>query len=367
MSEPSSLPAPLFPVSRRHLETLSTELGIWQHASVAVPDPAHGFCTDDVCRALTVDVLQSRELGWAAVSASVGRHLAFLGEAVGSPGRRFRNFRSADGAWLEAEGSEDCHGRAMVSLAFTAKDAPDPVVRDTARRLFVRALPAARSLQHLRATASAVLACDSAIEAGVGSESESTFELLAGRLAEAFGRPSAPDWPWPEPSLTYENALLPRAVIVAGQRLGDAAMTRGGCRVLDWLIEGQTSPKGVFSPVGNAGWWPRGGTKSQFDQQPIEAMALILASEAALAATGDRRYRRAVEMAYGWFLGANDVGEAVALPLEGSCQDGLMSTGVNRNQGAESTLAWLISLEYVRALRAAAAGSSVRSAAGSRS
>ena len=355
--------APLYPVSRLHLDALTTELGIWQHASLAIPDPAHGFCTDDVCRALTVDILQSRELGWAAVSASVGRHMAFLEEAVGAKGRRFRNFRAADGAWLEAEGSEDCHGRAMVSLAFTIKQAPDPVVREVARRLFLRALPAARALRFLRATSSALLACDSAIDAGVGDDSESTFELLAGRLTEAFGRASKPDWPWPEPSLTYENALLPRAIIVAGRRLRDTAMTYRGCQVLDWLIEGQTSENGVFSPVGNRGWWPMGGTKSQFDQQPIEAMALILASEVALAATGDARYRHAAEMAYGWFLGANDLGVAVAIPLEGSCQDGLMATGLNRNQGAESTLAWLSSLEHIRALRAADA---TDKAAGSR-
>jgi hypothetical protein len=351
------LPAPLYPVNRRHLERLSSERGVWQHASLACPDPAFGFCTDDVSRALTVDVLHSRTLGWAAVSPSVRRHLAFLEQAAGAPGRRFRNFRAADGAWLEDEGSEDCHGRAMASLAVVLKDAPDASTREAARRLFVQALPAARSLGALRATASAVLACDCAIDAGLAADTEGAFELLAGRLAEAFRRTSVdPDWPWPEPILTYENALLPRALTVAGRRLGAASITRGGCLVLDWLIGAQTSSEGTFSPVGNRGWWPKGGARSQFDQQPIEAMAMLLAAETALSASGDDRYRSAAEMAYGWFLGANDGGVAVAMPLAGACHDGLTPAGINENQGAESTLAWLTSLEHMRALRAADSG-----------
>jgi hypothetical protein len=321
------------------------------------PDPAFGYCTDDVSRALSVDLLHSRELGWAAVSASVRRHLTFLEQAAGGPGRRFRNFRAADGAWLEAEGSQDCHGRAMASLAFTMNRVPDPSAREIARGLFVRALPAARSLRALRASASALLACDGAIDAGVGAEAEAAFGQFAERLALAFrDAPFAPDWRWPEPTLTYENGLLPRALIVAGRRLGDATLTLGGCLVLDWLIEAQTSPSGVFSPVGNKGWWSKGSAKSQFDQQPIEAMALLLAAETALAATGDDRYRRAAEMAYAWFLGANDGGVEVAIPLTGACCDGLTRKGLNRNQGAESTLAWLTALEHIRALRVPDAG-----------
>jgi hypothetical protein len=351
------LPAPIYPVNRRHLDLLSSDLGIWQHASLANPDPAFGFCTDDVCRALGVDVLQSRELGWAAVSSSVRRHLTFLEQAQSAPGRRFRNFRAADGEWLEAEGSQDSHGRAMASLALVMDRAPDPSIVEAARSLFEWALPAAQKLRALRAVASALLACDRAIDAGGGAEAQATFDLMVERLTGAFKEYAAPpDWPWPEPAVTYENALLPRALIVAGRRLGDASLIRGGCQVLDWLIESQTSPSGTFSPVGNKGWWPRGGTRSQFDQQPIEAMAMLLGAEVALEATGDERYMRAAEMAFRWFLGANDVGVAVAIPQAGACHDGLTPAGVNGNQGAESTLAWLTALEHMRRLRAARSG-----------
>jgi hypothetical protein len=357
VSEASIEPSPLYPVSRRHLESLSSELGVWQHASLARPDPAFGFCTDDVARALTVDLLQSRLLGWAAVADSVARHIRFLEDAVGEPGRRFRNFRAADGTWLEGEGSEDSHGRAMLGLADAMSEAADPSIRERAGRLFEVGLACARTLRYHRSTASALLACDRAIGAGGGASAEATFGLLTDRLAQAFGPAlESRDWPWPEAALTYENALLPRALIVAGQRTGVASMTSGGFRVLDWLIDAQTSPGGCFSPVGNMGWLPKGGEKSPFDQQPIEAMALLLASEAAIAADGGERFRQAAEMAYGWFLGANDLGVPVAKPLVGACHDGLTPGGLNVNQGAESTIAWLTSLEHMRAIRASGAG-----------
>ena len=128
-------------------------------------------------------------------------------------------------------------------------------------------------------------------------------------------------------------------------------MLRIGLQVLDWLIDIQTAPEGHFSPIGN-GWWPRGGEKSQFDQQPIEATSMLLAAEAAHRATGDPRYLAAMERAYAWFLGANDVRRRVAQPARGACGDGLEPRGVNRNEGAESTLMWLMASEHIRAIRA---------------
>jgi hypothetical protein len=124
--------------------------------------------------------------------------------------------------------------------------------------------------------------------------------------------------------------------------------------VLDWLIELQTTPRGTFSPIGNRGWLPRDGARARYDQQPIEATTLLLAASAALAATGRPRYRTAMEMAYAWFLGANDLGVPVAVPERGACFDGLTPGGVNENQGAESTLMWLVALEEIRMARRSA-------------
>jgi hypothetical protein len=353
-------------VSRDHLEVLRGPHGIWQHASLAVPDEAHGSCTDDVARALMVDLLHRRELGWVAVRDSARSSLAFLCDAQDPTTGTFRNFRSADGTWLDSGGSQDSQGRAVLALGTMIAESPETVSVALAARLLVTALPTVRRLTALRATASALLGCDAALDFGIRGEVATAFGTLAARLRRVFGRVDLDsDWPWPEPVLTYENALLPRALIVAGERLGDDELVQTGLRVLDWLIGVQTSRDGAFSPIGCHGWWARGGTRNVFDQQPIEATATILAAEAALDLTGNARYRRAAEAAYAWFLGDNVLGVQMALPATGGCRDGLMQDGVNGNQGAESTLMWLMALEHLRGIRAAAVRQVTRRGTGS--
>lgn len=339
---------PLPAVRREHLEALSDEIGIWQHAIGTRPDPAFGYCTDDVARALVVDVLHARELGWAAISESAARSLRFLEAAFEPVNGRFRNFRAADGAWLDSGGSEDSHARAMTGLAVYAAEAPDAELAQRAERLFARSLPAARSMFALRPVAAAILACDVALQGGADGHTAGIHRSLAARLARAFdGVEQAREWPWPEAVLTYENALLPRALVVAGRRLEDERMVSAGCAVLDWLVTEQTSRDGVFSPIGN-GWWPRGGERSVFDQQPIEATTLLLAAQAAHSVTGAERYRGAAHLAFGWFLGDNLLRVQLADPASGGCFDALTPRGVNSNQGAESTLMWLTALESMR-------------------
>jgi hypothetical protein len=200
--------------------------------------------------------------------------------------------------------------------------------------------------------ASALLGCDAALAGGVAGETQRTFALLVGRLRDPFsGLDLDGDWPWPEETLTYENALLPHALVVAARRLGDARLRSVGLHVLDWLIAVQTSRRAIFTPIGSDGWWPRGMTRSQFDQQPIEATAMILACAVAYETTQDAGYLRSAEAAYAWFLGDNDAGLAIADVLTGGCHDGLSEHHVNVNQGAESTLMWLIALETMRQLR----------------
>lgn len=344
-------PAPLQPVCRRHLEVMGDEIGIMQHAIGSRPDPLHGYCTDDVARALLVDLLHGRALGWPAVADSAWRAVRFLDEAFDGADGRFRNFRRVDGSWLDGSPSEDSQGRAMRALGEAIATAPDPRMAETAASLFDRALPAARGLTALRASASVLLGCDAALRAAPSEPTARAYRLLAGRLRSAFECRAGAAWPWPEPRLTYENALPVQALIVAGQHFGSQPMLDIGLDVLDWLLTVQTAPAGHLSPIGN-GWWPCGGERSHFDQQPIEPVALLLAAEAAYVATGREQYRTAMELAYGWFLGDNDVGLRVAVPERGACFDGLTPDGVNANQGAESTLVWLIALERVRTLRA---------------
>jgi hypothetical protein len=355
-------PAPLYPVSRRHLDELRGELGILQHAIGSKPDPAHGYCVDDAARALEVDLLHARELGWPAVADSAELSLRFLEEAFDASTGGFRNFRDFEGTWIGGPGSNDCVGRAMLALGETIATVRDEQMRDRAIALFGRALPGAAKLKSPRAIASLILGLAAVLRssptigprhptlAAMIPDATAQMGRLATELHARFLGLAGPGWPWLEPSLTYENALIPRALVVAGARLKADVMLRIGLQVLEWLVSVQTSAAGHLSPIGN-GWWPRGGQRSQFDQQPIEATALLLAAEAALAATGDPRYRAAMELAYGWFLGRNDVGRPVAVASRGAGFDGLTARGVNRNQGAESTLMWLMASEHIRAAR----------------
>jgi uncharacterized protein YyaL (SSP411 family) len=284
------------------------------------------------------------------VDASVRRTLRFLGEAFDPQSGRFLNLRDANGEWLSGDASEDCHARALLGLATLMLELPDTELAKEAKQLFTSALSATDSFRALRPISASVLACNAAIESGAFAEVEPPFVRLSGRLVEAFGQPAA-DWPWPEPVLTYENALMPRALMAAGRRLGDPSLVAKACSVLDWLIESQTSAFGYFSPVGNEAWWPRTGERSQFDQQPIEAATMVVAAADAFAATGKQRYRAAAESAYAWFLGENDLAVAPADTATGGCHDGLTRRGLNPNQGAESTLMWQTALERMRELR----------------
>lgn len=348
---------PPHPPVRVHLDRMSDATGIFQHAAGADPDPAHGHCVDDVARALQVDLLQALRLGWEAVADSAWRNLRFLQSAFDPEAGRFRNFRSIDGRWSPEPASDDCQGRALHALGDAVVAPFDMPFAAEALALFRIGLPAARQLTSPRAIASVVLGCAAVVHAG-GSTSVTTAyrrhaRTLAAIVEHGILEFGGADWPWPEPALTYENALVPRALIVAGAALHDDRMRRRGLDMLDWLIGVQVAPEGHLSPVGNT-WWQRHGTRGRFDQQPIEAFSLLAAVQAAFAVTGNPRFHEAGERAYAWFLGGNDLGIAVADPARGSCHDGLTATGLNDNRGAESTLMWLNSVERILALRAAA-------------
>jgi hypothetical protein len=156
--------------------------------------------------------------------------------------------------------------------------------------------------------------------------------------------------------VTYESALIPRALITGGRLVNDARLTETGLAVLGWLTGAAVGDAGHLSPVGNRGWWARAGRRARFDQQPIEAASFILAAEAALDATGDPRHLADAELAYAWFMGRNDGGVVVADPERGGCRDGLGADDCNQNQGAESTLAWLASVERIRVMRRRSSG-----------
>lgn len=350
-----TLPARVLPrIERHHLSRLGTGRGIWQHAIGETADPRHGTCTDDVARAVVVDLLHAEQAPGPAVTASIHRSLRFLDDAYDPAAGRFRNLRSADGVWLERIGSEDCHGRALQALGEFLARSDDYVARRLAWRLFNTALPAALAFAHLRPRSYAILGCAAALRSAESPALRQSLASLTTTLAASIP-PATADWPWPEATVTYDNGTLPQALISAGDLLNQDRWVELGARLLDWLLAAQTAADGHLIPIGNRGWWPRGGRPASFDQQPIEATSLLEAARAALIVTGDARWLDDMERAYAWFLGENHLGLALAVPQTGACHDGLGPYGVNANCGAESTLAWLLAVERIREVRQAPA------------
>ncbi len=343
--------SPLPGVVRTHLDELTGTFGIYQHARGSLPDPGLGYCTDDVARAAIVDVLHGQVLGRAAVAESLDRSVRFLAGAVVAKTGRLRNFRDDDGNWLEREGSADAHARGVQALGVISGDQTDDATMRTAAAILDDVLPVSLELEGLRPWAHVILGC---VGAGSGKRTPGAarivLEELAGRLFDAFAS-TDDDWPWPESAVTYENAILAQALIEGGNQLGYPGMVDRGLATLDWLLNQQVSEAGYLELIGNQGWWPRGLGPAHFDQQPIDAASVVESCAAAWRISGKAAWLTEMERAYAWFSGANAVGIAVSHPDRGSCGDGLNAIGVNANQGAESTLAWLTATECVRAHR----------------
>jgi hypothetical protein len=175
-----------------------------------------------------------------------------------------------------------------------------------------------------------------------------TRETLTSRLMGLFERNARPDWRWFEEELSYDNAKLAHALILSGQATGQQTVFERGLQALRWLTELQVSEKGYFRPIGTNGFYRRGGVRAHFDQQPIEAQATVSACLAAYRATSDYWWYEQAQRAFDWFIGWNDLGLEIYSPETGGCRDGLHVDRVNRNEGAESTLAFLLSLAETR-------------------
>jgi hypothetical protein len=284
-----------------------------------------------------------------AVRTLASRYLAFVSHAFNPDCERFRNFMSYSRQWTEECGSEDSHGRALWALGAVVGRSLDPGRQSLGRHLFHAALPALERFTSPRAWAFALLGMNEYLRAGQGDRDVwSVHETLAGRLLALFDRTSRPEWPWLEDRLTYSNAQLSQALIAAGSRMDCAKMTAAGLRSLGWLAEIQRSADGYFAPVGTDGFYVRGETKASFDQQPVEACAMVSACLEAQRATGDARWSEHAKSAFSWFLGQNQLKQSVYDPATGGCRDGLPADRVNQNQGAESTLSYLLAAVEMR-------------------
>jgi glycosyltransferase involved in cell wall biosynthesis len=345
-------PAELPDVNLDHVETMSDSTGILQHATFSIPRYDEGYCLDDNARALMLMALLE-EAGSddpGVVRTLASRYLAFVNYAFDRASGRFRNFMSYSRQWNEQQGSEDSHGRALWALGTVIGCSADPGRLSLAGELFHGALPAVSGFSSPRAWAYALLGIEQYLHAFEGDRNVQTAgREIAGRLLALFRLTDQPDWPWCETRVTYCNARLPQALIASGAWMGDPSMTATGVRSLEWLMTIQRSPDGYFAPVGTNGFFDRGMTAAAFDQQPVEACATVSACMHAFRSTGDHRWTEHARRAFTWFLGQNQLQQPLYDPLSGGCRDALHVDRLNENEGAESTLSFLLSLMDMRA------------------
>ena len=330
-----------------HLRRMTDGTGMLQHSKHTVPDRTHGYCVDDNARGLIVAVM-AQDLH--PLDSSLGElaavYLSFLDHGFNAETGRFRNFMSYDRRWLEETGSEDSHGRALWGLGKVIALGRDKGQVNLALDLFLRALDTVEHFTYPRAIAFTIIGMHAYLSRfGSDSRVNRMYKHLADRLMSRFRSSATEDWPWCEDMLSYDNARLPQALLLSGQRLANREMLETGLRSLEWLHHVQIDETDRhFVAIGNQGWFTRDGEKARFDQQPIEAAAMVDACIEAFSYTRDEQWIANAYRCLNWFQGENDLGIPLYDHATGGCRDGLEAYGANENQGAESSLCWLMAL-----------------------
>jgi hypothetical protein len=328
-------------ISLRHLDRLTDCTGLVQHAIYSVPRRESGYTIDDNARALRLCV---RLWSYEHDERMLDRLVAYLSllEFSKRPGGGFHNLMNYQRQWLDTDSSGDCQGQAMRALADVVSSRLPDDLRHLALELMQRALPTLAELRSLRAQAYVVIAFGRlrGIDHNVVPRVEAIARSAARHLVECFERSRRPSWVWFESRMTYANAVLPHALFVADRCWPDEGFGSVAAASFAFL-EAQTTSAGLFEPVGSNGWFSHGETKARYDQQPVEAVTMADAALAGYELSGEDVYLTSLRRAHAWFRGGNSEGLIVGVEPDGSCYDGLMAGGVNRNQGAESTLAFL--------------------------
>jgi glycosyltransferase involved in cell wall biosynthesis len=331
-----------------HLVRMTDSTGIFQHALFTVPDFHHGYCTDDNARAFILCCLLD-DLGgtppYASLNGLSSTYLAFLACALNRDTGHFRNFMSFDRRWLEPAGSEDSHGRALWALGIGAARPQRKGQSILCADLFEAALANVESFSSPRAWSFTLLGIHEYLrEYPASSRAKAARDVLVADLIRLWKQCATDHWPWFEPGATYDNVRLCQALLLNGRAMGHEEAFRIGIESLRWLVSIQKTPSGCFRPIGSNGFYERDGARAHFDQQPVEAQAMVAACLDAHRLTQDDAWFREARRAFEWFLGRNDLSLPLYDPASGGCADGLHPDRVNQNQGAESTLAFHLAL-----------------------
>ena len=346
-----------------HVNALTDDTGMLQHAIFTIPNRAEGYTTDDNARALIFTVLlaqlgKDKDKDQFGKSESINpdwpfRYMAFLEHAFHPEKKRFRNFLGYDHRWTEDQGSEDSHGRALWALGTLLARSENLGMRGAAGRLLEFSLPAALEFTSPRAWAYTLLGIQEYLNSYPGDrDAQKVRFVLSRRLLEMYESIRSKDWKWFENVVAYGNARLPQALLLVGSACADDRMVSAGLEALDWLLKTQhCETNHHFVPIGSQGFYHQGGEKARFDQQPIEAAGAVSACLQAYRVTGDGCWRSEAWSAFNWFLGDNDLQLALYDSETGGCRDGLHPDRANQNQGAESTLSFLMALLEMRSLQ----------------
>jgi hypothetical protein len=339
-----------------HMLKMTDDTGILQHAVFSIPNSSEGYTTDDNARALIVSALldehpaDARNPGYPHLSH---RYLAFIWLAFNADTGRFRNFLGYDRRWLEDVGSDDSHGRALWSLGKVLGHSRDAGLRGAAGRLFEAAVPATLTFTSPRAWAFCILGMQAYLDWFPGDRAvQAVRNILANRLLDIYERTHSPTWKWFEKSLSYSNARLSQALILAGWRSDNQRMIEAGMDSLKWLVaEQHRDDSEMFVPIGSNGFFIEGSEKARFDQQPVEACATVSACLEVYRLTEEHQWLEEAQRVFRWFLGINDLQVPLYDATTGGCKDGLHPDRINENQGAESTLSFLMALLEMQAAK----------------
>jgi glycosyltransferase involved in cell wall biosynthesis len=330
----------------KHIRCLTDGIGMMQHAVYSIPDYTEGYTTDDNSRALIATVLtEYLQIPDCEDSHSLAtRYLAFVWHAYDKSSGYYNNFMTFDRRWLTERKSEDSHGRALWAFGTVLRYSQDPGFQSVANMLFNDGLPVAKNLKAPRAWAFTLFGIYEYLHRFFGDRTAHQLQkTLAKQLLHLYQEQKSESWKWFEPFLTYDNAALARALLLSGHAMGDNEMVDVALEALAWLMKIQQPEGDHFVPIGSNGFYERNGSRARFDQQPIEAYSSIAACLSAYHITKDNSWEHAARLTLSWFYGQNDLHMPLFSSLTGGCRDGLHLDRVNQNQGAESSLALLLS------------------------
>ncbi len=344
LESPQDLPE----IKLDHLLTLTDDVGILHHAKNTIPDRHHGYATEDNAKALAVMLTAQDHLDYATggkVESLLAKYLGFLEHAFDPKLQRFRTRMSYDRRWTDDPLAEDVHAQAVLSLGEAVARCQARGQMTLAADLFHRALPACENFENPHAWAYTLIGIHAYLRRFSGdSHARRVREHLADLLFARFRENASMDWNWPTDQLAYANARLPHALLMSGRWMFRNDMIEAALHSLEWLHHIQEGDHDRFAPIGDGGGLPRGGERTRFNQKPLEAAVTIEAYLEAHHVTSDPKWLSRTERCLNWFLGDNDLHAPLYNHLSGGCHDALMPQGVNENQGAEATLAWLTSL-----------------------